>query len=184
MNTKTVALTIVLAAITVVLNPGVSGIAIPSFVPTLSFQIWEITVYTTFFLLGIKIAFAISILNAVIRLTIFPGASFNQPIIHLASVLSTLIGVYVGYKIVTRKKIGVDVSKQKVVLSTTAVGILFRLIIMMPFIYLVALMLGNTLVLGLVPLIAIHDLIAAAYSIPLGYIIANVVTRNIQLNES
>ena len=54
---------------------------------------------------------------------------------------------------------------------------------MSPFIYVVASLVGNALVLGLVPLIAINDLIVAAYSIPLGYLIADLVSRRINLDK-
>ena len=181
MNTKAIALTIALTAVTVVLNPRFSGIIIPSFVPTLSFQIWEITIYASFFLLGIKIASAISLLNAIIRVAIASGASLQQPLIHLVAVLSTLIGVYVACKLLSQKEVAI--TKRKLVLANTASGIIFRLAIMMPFIYVVASLVGNALVLGLIPLIAVNDLIVAIYSIPLGYLIADLVSRRINLEK-
>lgn len=183
MNTKAIALTIALTAVTVVLNPRFSGIIIPSFVPTLSFQIWEITIYAAFFLLGIKIAGAISLLNALIRVATASGASLQQPIIHLVAVLSTLIGLYVACKLVSHKAEDAGVPKRKLVVATTISGIIFRLAIMSPFIYAVASLIGNALVIGLVPLIAVHDLIVAAYSIPLGYLIADLLSRRINLEK-
>ena len=183
MNTRAIALIIALTAVTVILNPRFSGIAIPSFVPTLSFQIWEITIFAAFFLLGFKIAGAISLLNALIRVVTASGASLQQPLIHLVAVLSTLIGVYVACRLSHKKVDNTVVSKRKLVLATTISGIIFRLAIMSPFIYVVASLVGNALVLGLVPLIAINDLIVAAYSIPLGYLIADLVSRRINLDK-
>ena len=49
LNTRTIALIVALTAVTVILNPRFSGIAIPSFVPSLWFQIWEIAIVTAFF---------------------------------------------------------------------------------------------------------------------------------------
>ena len=77
MNTKAIALTIALAAVTVVLNPRFSGIAIPSFVPTLWFQIWEIAVVSAFFLLGIKSAALVAILNTIVLQAVTPGTDLR-----------------------------------------------------------------------------------------------------------
>jgi hypothetical protein len=184
LNTKAIALTIALTAVTVVLNPRFSGIAIPSFVPTLSFQIWEITIFAAFFLLGFKIAGAISLLNALIRVATASGASLQQPLIHLVAVLSTLLGVYVACRLLSHNRVdNTFISKRKLIIATTISGIIFRLAIMSPFIYVVASLVGNALVIGLVPLIAINDLIVAAYSIPLGYLIADLVSRRINLDK-
>ena len=54
MKTKKIALIIVLAAVSLVLNPRLSGLAIPSFFPGLWFYFWEIPILIALFLLSLK----------------------------------------------------------------------------------------------------------------------------------
>ena len=184
MNTKAIALTIAFAAVTVVLNPRFSGIAIPSFVPTLWFQIWEIAVIAAFFLLGVKSAFFAAVLNTIVLIAVAPGAPFNEPLANLVAILSTLVGVYVAYKLVDlRKSQETPISRRKMVLYSTALGIISRLAIMMPYLYIAASLLGISLIIALLPLLAIYDIIVALYTIPLGYLIASAVNRYVKLNS-
>ena len=184
MNTKAIALTIAFAAVTVVLNPRFSGIAIPSFVPTLWFQIWEIAVVAAFFLLGLKSAAFVAVLNAIVLLAVAPGAPFNEPLANLVAILSTLVGVYVAYKLMDlRKSQETPISRRKMVLYSTALGTISRLAIMLPYLYIAASLLGMYLVIALLPLLAIYDLIVALYTVPLGYLIASAVNRYVKLNS-
>jgi hypothetical protein len=184
MDTKEITLVIAFSAVTIVLNPRFSGIAIPSFVPTLWFQIWEIAVVAAFFLLGIKSAVVVAILNTLVLLAISPGTAFNQPLVNLVAILSTLVGVYIAYKILkpiaSKETI---IPRRKMVLLSTALGIISRLLIMLPFLYIVASILGMALVLVILPLFAIYDLIVALYSVPLGYLIASLVNNYVKLNR-
>jgi hypothetical protein len=184
LNTKAIALTIAFAAVTVVLNPRFSGIAIPSFVPTLWFQIWEIAVVAAFFLLGLKSAAFVAVLNAIVLQAVTPGTAFNEPFANLAAILSTLVGVYVAYKLLDmRNSQETAISRRKLVLSSTALGIISRLAIMLPLLYILALILGIPLLIALLSLLFIYDLIVALYSVPLGYLIASLVNRYIKLNS-
>ena len=183
MNTKAIALTIAFTAVTVVLNPRFSGIAIPSFVPTLWFQIWEIAVVAAFFLLGLKSAAFVAVLNAIVLQAVTPGTAFNQPLANLVAILSTLVGVYVAHKLLNlRSSQETPISRRKLVLYSTALGIISRLAIMMPFLYVAATLLGMSLVIAILPLFVIYDLIVALYSVPFGYLIASVVNRYVKLN--
>ena len=183
MNTRAIALTIAFAAVTIVLNPRFSGIAIPSFVPTLWFQIWEISVISAFFLLGIKSAVFVAVLNAIVLQAVTPGTAFNEPFANLAAILSTLVGVHVAYKLLNpRNSKESPISRRKMVLYSTALGIISRLAIMLPFLYILASLFGMPLIIALLPLLAIYDLIVALYSVPLGYLIASVVNRYVKLN--
>jgi len=184
LNTKAIALTIAFAAVTVVLNPRFSGIAIPSFVPTLWFQIWEIAVVAAFFLLGVKSAGVVAVLNTIVLLAVSPGTPFNEPFANLVAILSTLVGVYVAYKLLDlRKSQETLISRRKMVLYSTALGIISRLAIMLPYLYIAASLLGMTLIIALLPLLAIYDLIVALYTVPLGYLIASAVNRYVKLNS-
>jgi len=73
MNTKVLAMAIAFTAVTVVLNPRFSGIAIPFFLtPGLWFQIWEIPVFAAFLILGLKASVLISILNTIVLQAVSP----------------------------------------------------------------------------------------------------------------
>jgi hypothetical protein len=184
LNTKAIALTIAFAAVTVVLNPRFSGIAIPSFVPTLWFQVWEIAVVAAFFLLGVKSAGAVAVLNTIVLLAVAPGTPFNEPLANLVAILSTLAGVYVAYKLLDlRKSQETPISRRKMVLYSTALGIISRLAIMLPYLYIAASLLGISAIIALLPLLAIYDLIVALYTVPLGYLIASAVNRYVKLNS-
>jgi hypothetical protein len=55
MNTRAIAMTIAFAAVTIVLNPAFSGIAVPApFLPYVSYYIWEIPIIAVLFLVGLK----------------------------------------------------------------------------------------------------------------------------------
>ena len=184
MNTKEIALVIAFSAVTVVLNPRFSGIAIPSFVPTLWFQLWEIAVVAAFFLLGIKSAVVVALLNAVVLLAISPGTAFNEPITNLLAILSTMVGVYAAYKLLDLKSSGeTPIPRQKIILFSTALGIISRLAIMLPYLYIVASFFGISLIIAILPLFAIYDLIVALYTVPLGYLIASAVNRYVKLTS-
>src|SRR3990170_7170359 len=104
MNTKTLATTIVIAAITVVLNPAITGMYVPyPFAPFLLYQIWEIPIVVAFLLIGPKYGVSISILNTAVLLAIFPGASPTGPFYNLAASLSMLLGVYITRSLISRK---------------------------------------------------------------------------------
>jgi len=183
-NTKEIALVIAFSAVTVVLNPRFSGIAIPSFVPTLWFQLWEIAVVAAFFLLGIKSAVVVAILNTLVLLAISPGTAFNEPTTNLLAILSTLVGVYAAYKLLDLKSSGeTPIPRQKIILFSTALGIISRLAIMLPYLYIVASFFGISLIIAILPLFAIYDLIVALYTVPLGYLIASAVNRYVKLTS-
>ena len=69
------------------------------------------------------------------------------------------------------------------VVSSTILGTITRLIIMMPFIYGVALFLGMSAVIIFFPLFVLYDLIVALYTIPLGYLVATAVNKSVRLNN-
>jgi hypothetical protein len=93
LKTKVLALTIYFAAVTILLNPRFSGLAIPSFLPRLWFQFWEITVFATFLLIGFKPSLLVAALNTIVLLLISPGVPFNEPFSNLFAVRGTLISL-------------------------------------------------------------------------------------------
>src|SRR3989337_4238671 len=103
MNTKTITTTIVFAAVTVALNPAISGIAVPApYAPFLLYQIWEIPIVAAFVLISRKSGVAIAILNAAVLFALFPGFLPMGPFYNLIAVLSMLSGIYIVHRILTR----------------------------------------------------------------------------------
>jgi hypothetical protein len=181
MNTRILAISIALAAVTVVLNPRFSGIAIP-FVPPLWFQIWEIPVVAALFLVGFKPAVGIALLNALILQAVSPGVSFNQPIANLVAILSTLIAVYLAHRLITRKTLEeVSFPERKLIISSTTLGIVLRLAIMLPYTYIQATLLVQSNMLAIFPLVGVYDAIVVLYTVPLGYLVAKMVNKNLKL---
>ena len=108
MNTKKLALTIVFAALTVALNPAFTYIAFMApYAPGLIYQIWEIPIVVAFLIIGPIAGIAISLLNTVVLLAVFPGILPTGPFYNLAATLSMQVGIFAAYTIakkVTRGK--------------------------------------------------------------------------------
>jgi riboflavin transporter FmnP len=195
MDTKKLTLTIVFAAVTVALNPAFTKIAIPApYAPFLFYQIWEIPILAAFILISPRSAVAISVLNAVVLLALFPGALLLGPFYNLLAVLSMLLGVYIAHKLLTRKNPKNETEKatlkQQTILITaaTTLGIIFRVGIMTvvnysvlryppPFGY----SMPEAAVVASIPLIGLFNATLALYTIPAGYLIAKTVKSNLRL---
>jgi riboflavin transporter FmnP len=194
MNTKTLALTIVFAVVTIILNPAFTNIVFPFPLATfLFFQIWEIPIVIAFILIGPKSGVTITIINTLVLLAVFPGASPTGPFYNLAAVLSMLLGIYLAYKLVA--------SKQKTENSTfrcgtiiaavsTALGTIFRVGIMsiVNYVFLrfpppVGYSYTEAAILPFIPIVGVFNAIIALYTIPIGLIIANVVKSNLKLQN-
>jgi hypothetical protein len=182
MNPRKLTLIIVFTSLTVVLLPRFSGIAVPSFIQGVPFQIWEIVVIVAFFLLGLKSGVAIAVLFTVIRLVVSPAIPFIRPLSNLVAILSTLLGVFLAYRLLTRKvPQETPIMRLKLAVSSTVLGLIFRVGIMLAFLYAVALLLATPP--RLLTLYAAYDFIVALYTIPPGYLLANLVNRNLRLTE-
>jgi len=192
MGTKTIAVTIAFTALTVILNPSFSGIAVPFPLLTyLSFYIWEIPIVAAFFLIGPKYGFSIIFLNTVILMAVFPSHPFIHPIGSLISGSSMLVGVYFAYKLVNRglsqEKIFVG---NKLMAYSTALGILFRVVVMTLVNFILLYYVGELLVgveltaasiIGIyLPLVVLFNVIIALYTIPIGCLIARTVGKNLK----
>jgi riboflavin transporter FmnP len=194
MNTKTLALTILFAVVTIILNPAFTNIVFPFPLATfLFFQIWEIPIVVAFILIGPKSGVMISLLNTLVLLADFPGASPTGPFYNLAAVLSMLLGVYLAYKLVA--------SKQKTESSTfrygtilvvvsTALGIIFRVGIMSIVNYAflrfpppIGYLYPEDVIIAFLPVVGAFNTIIVLYTVPIGLIIANVVKSNLKLQN-
>jgi riboflavin transporter FmnP len=185
MNTRAIAATVVLAAITITLNPGFTGLAVPApFFPWVTYYLWEIPVVVACFLVGPKHAVLITVLNLIILLAIAPGFAIQQPFYQCTAAITMLGGIYLAIRISNRKPSQQKaVPKRRLLLFSTAFGILFRVGIMAVVAYVffrypvVGFELPEPLILLMIPLIALYDATFALYTIPIGYFIAKTVQK-------
>jgi hypothetical protein len=181
MKTKEVALMIALAGVSLVLNPRLSGLAIPSFFPGLWFYFWEIPILIALFLLGLKYAVSIAVGNGFV-LILFWGPGFNNPLLNLLSALCTVFGVYFARKLLGRNYFQErGISRSKEVIFCTVFTMLLRLAIMTPAVVFYAgfFILGEVIIM-LLPFLVIYDITIVAYTVPLAYLIEKRVKKNWQ----
>ena len=192
MNTKTLALTIVFAALTISLNPTFTRIAFAApFATFLFYQIWEIPIVAALILVGFKAATSISIINTAVLLAVFPGASPTGPFYNLAAALSMMVGIYIAHRLVTRVKTESTLKHGTLVIaSATALGILFRVGVMTLVNYSllrypqpIGYGYDELGILASLPLIGFFNATLALYTIPIAYLIANVIKANLKLQN-
>ena len=192
MNTKTLALTIVFAAVTIALNPAFTRIAFAApYAPFLFYQIWEIPIVVAFVLSDPKSGVTIAVLNTAVLLAVFPGASPTGPFYNLAACLSTLLGIYLAYKLIPNKQKTENSTFRygtKAIAFSTVLGIIFRVGIMSivnyvflryppPFGY----AMPEAAVVASLPLIGFFNATLALYTIPIALLIAKVISSNLKL---
>lgn len=197
MNPKAIATTIVFAAVTVALNPAISGIAIPApYAPFLFYQIWEIPIVAAFVLISRKSGIAIALLNALILFALFPGFLPAGPFYNLFAVLSMLSGIFIAHKILIRRPSKEETPNStlqfeaKMITLSTAIGITLRVGIMslvnyavLRYPYPIGYQLPEILIIGYLPLIGLFNVTLALYTVPLGYSIAKAIDRNLKLHS-
>jgi riboflavin transporter FmnP len=195
MNTKTIAITIVFAALTVALNPVFTGIGVPApYAPFLIYQIWEIPIVAAFLLISPKSGVAISILNAAVLLALFPGALLLGPFYNLIAIISMLSGIYMAHRILREKMKKVTVQLEtKLITLSTVIGITFRVITfrvgIMSIVNYVVLRYPPPIgystpeaaIIATLPLIGLFNATLALYTIPLGHFIADAIRSNLKL---
>ena len=193
MNTRRLTLIIIFVALTVALN--VAGPKIPApYAPFLIYQIWEIPIVVAFLAMGPRVGVIITVINALILFAVFPGALPTGPLYNLVAVLAMFIGIYLPYKLATRRRSTENLSsymKQHFKListSATALGIVFRIIITTPTNY-VALQLPYPFGFGLnsggaialLPLIAVFNATVALYTIPIALAVSVAVLARFKM---
>lgn len=192
-RTRTISLIVIFGALAIALNPIVSGIGLPyPLVPGLWFEIWEIPIICAFILFGFKSAFSSSLINAFFLGFVFPGPS--QPYYALSTVATVgmMLGVLFAKELVARDSVSWPLAKPKFVVVSLVLGTLFRIFLM-----------GSTLfgilyfdplgvyppveptfiVVSILPFDAIFNIIVATYTIPIAYIIARVVHKNLKIGQ-
>jgi hypothetical protein len=191
MNTKEITLIATFTALCIVLVP----IKIPTlFWPGFYFYFWEIPVVAAFLLFGFKIAFSISFLTAVGRLVFFPGqAPILAFIISFMPLLTMLLGIYLAQNLIQRRVSNAkSISPTQMIVIFAALGVSVRALIM-PFIdyaqyhFLFPFFLGrdftDPFILALMPGIVLFNILVPLYGVPIGFLVANVVGKNLKIGK-
>jgi riboflavin transporter FmnP len=193
MNSKKLALITIFAAVSLVLNPFLSGLVIPSFFPGLYFQFWEIPVVAALLILGLNYAVLIALLDTAVLIVFYPGPGFNAPLFNCLALLSTILGVYMAHKLFIRteskKK---EISKRKQIILSTSLGMIFREVIMIPAVYLgyrflseifLGITYSDALIISLLPVLALYDATVVLYTVPTAYLIEKIVKKNLRIDS-
>ncbi len=179
MDSKTITLIAVFAALTVVLTIY-SPIRIPApYAPFLIYQIWEIPIVAAFLLFGPKIGTFIAVANTVVLLLVFQGALLTGPLYNLAAVLSMLLGILLTIKLLRSLKMR---SEAVMTTSATVLGIILRVGVMtlvnwavLRYPYPVGFSMSDAEVIASLPVIGLFNASVALYTVPLGQVIAKAV---------
>src|SRR3990172_2144202 len=189
MNTKTIALIIVFAALTVVFTQ----IKIPApYAPFLMYQLWEIFIVAAFVLISPKASVAIAILNAFALLAISPGALLMGPFYNLFAVLSMLLGVYMAYRIINYMHAADENKstpryKTNLIMASTSLGSVFRVAVMSVVNYTVlrfpapiGYSMPEIAILGSLPVIAFFNFTVALYTVPIAQVLSIAIKKNLR----
>jgi riboflavin transporter FmnP len=189
MSTKAFVISIAFAVIAMVLNPAVTGIKIPApFLPGMYYQVWDIPIIVAFLLLGFKYGVFAGLLNSFFLFAVFPGPS--QPLYAPSSVISELsmmIGIYLGIKLFIRLGIAQKtVSRIKIIVSSTLLGIIVRIPIMLTvtFFFLRYLMgFGQSVTFSFLLVQIFYIIITVAYTIPSAFAVARIINKNLKVGN-
>lgn len=190
MKTKALAASIVFAALTVALNPAISGIGIPApYAPFLIYGLWEIPIVAAFLLIGPAAGTLISLLNAVVLFAFFPGALPTGPFYNLIAIFSMLLGVYLGRKLFAARSTQGQVVL-KIAAASTVLGIIIRVLAMtivnyvtLRYDYPIGFSMTELQILAFLPAAALFNGTVALYSVPIGEFIADVVKSRLKFNN-
>jgi len=189
LNSKEIALVIVFTAVAIVLTP----IAIPAgFLRGWGFRFWEIPIVIAFLLFGLKIGLSVAVLRTLAEMTIFPSpVGILGPPSALLGTIVMLLGLYAAEIFLKRKPAPDKDRGVKSGLYFTVFGTLARLafspvaafIIYGFLLPMVGVSIPVPAIIALIPLIMVFDLILSLYTIPIGYVVARIVGRNLKVGR-
>lgn len=193
MNIKKLALTIVFAALAIALNPSFTyiGMAAP-FAQGLIYQIWEIPIVVALLIISPVAGVAISVLNTSVLFAIFPGALPTGPAYNLVATLAMQAGIattlLLGKRVFCKNQDTSALFKPKWAITATVTGILTRVAVMTPVLYYalpqsppIGFSFPIEVTLSYLPLAAFFNATLAAYTIIIGFIIAQRVKKVLHL---
>lgn len=181
MEAKQLAIIASFTAIAVVLV--LSPLRIPApYAPFLYYQLWEIPIVTAFLVYGPIIGLSVAGLNTLILVTLFPGDLPTGPFYNLAAVVSMLAGVYIIHQYLQlrgRTTVRVPASTGlSMVLRVLVMTLINWLALRHP--YPIGFSLPEEVILGFLPLIGVFNATVVLYTILMGYILAQAVSRGTQ----
>jgi len=183
-KSKEIATISVFTALTVTLNLSPFKFPAP-YAPFLYYQIWEIPIVAAFILYGPTIAVAISMLNTLALLVLFPGELPTGPLYNFAAVLAMLLGIYLAH--LMRRK---SLSKRTAMLPilATGLGALFRVIVMtlVNWVFVrypppIGFSMPEEAILAILPFVAFFNATLTLYTIPIGYMLARAISSGIKI---
>ena len=183
-KSKEIATISVFTALTVTLNLSPFKFPAP-YAPFLYYQIWEIPIVAAFILYGPTIAVAISMLNTLALLVLFPGELPTGPLYNFAAVLAMLLGIYLAH--LMRRK---SLSKRTAMLPilATGLGALFRVIVMtlVNWVFVrypppIGFSMTEEAILAILPFVAFFNATLALYTVPIGYMLAGAISSGIKI---
>ncbi len=192
-NTKTLALIIIFVALAIALN--VYGPKIPyPLAPFLFFQLWEIPIAIAFLVIGVRSGIAVAAINTLLLMVVFQGELPTGPLYNFIAVMAMLAGIYLPYKIATRKCKTENLSEylhnhlKIIIIAATASGIAIRIIITTIVNYF-ALQQPYPIGFGLpqidtvifLPAGALFNAIVAAYTVPIAIIITAAIASRVKI---
>ena len=192
MDTRAIAMTIAFAAITIVLNPAISGVGVPfPPLPSLIYNIWEIAIIAAFLLMGFKSGISIAVLNSLFLFAVYPGPSNSIFAVgNSVAASSMMVGIYIANRF-TRKNRPKEkpFGARKIALSII-LAMLLRIVVMAPIMFailhfgILAPKIPDSLIVTIVlPIQAVFNITIALYTIPSGFLLAKVVSRNLKVGN-
>jgi riboflavin transporter FmnP len=193
MKTRALSLIIIFTALAGALN--VYGPKIPFPLYTfLYFQLWEIPIVIAFLMAGPKSGLAVSVINTLILLVVFPGGLPTGPLYNFIAVLAMFVGMFLPYWFARRgckgENFGSYLRRRLVVfsVSATVLGTFFRVVVLtvvnffalqQP--YPIGFSMPQEAVLAFLPLGAIFNAIVALYTIPIAIAVTAAVMSRVKL---
>jgi riboflavin transporter FmnP len=190
MNTKELATTIVFAALTVALNPGVSGIGVPApYAPFLIYGLWEIPIVAAFLLISPASGIIISLLNALVLFAFFPGPLPTGPFYNLIALFSMMLGLFIAQRFITHGSTQ-QIKALKIAAASTILGIVLRVVVMtlvnfftlqQP--YPIGFEMDELAALAFLPAGALFNGTVVLYTVPMGEFIASVIKSRLKMKN-
>ncbi len=145
----------------------------------LYYELWEIPIVAITLIYGVYAGFSVDLLNTVVLLLVFPGASPTGPIYNLIAVVATLGAFSLSYKTFNLARF-----RSRVAIATvTTLAILVRVGVMtvVNFAFLqqsapLGFSLPEKVVVPLLPFIAFFNATVVLYSVPLGYAVVKAIS--------
>ncbi len=188
-NAKEIALIVTFAGIAIVLNPAISGLGIPyPPFPSLIFNVWEIPVITVFLLFDFKFGMSVAAINALFLFSVWPGPS--RPFYAVGtmfSAFSMMLGIFLMFKIFGQRiPSHTFANRTKIVVSATFFAALLRIVVMAPYMFLllrspVYNMPDLAILTFVLPWQAVFNIAQPIITVPLAFIVARGVNKNIQI---